>query len=132
MAPTKSTSRKPQRRPATRKSGSGKGSSVNRRVLSLIWLAAACAMALMFVCMPKPGEFAASECNPTELHLAAESGRKAAAAVSATTEPGSMARENAILNIRARETKLRRAGFPTAADSFAVAAERQLKRDKVI
>lgn len=73
----------------------------------------------------------ASECNPAELAAASAAGTEAASGV-ALTRPGSMERQNAILAIRARETEIRHAGFPTAADSFAAAAERRLKADRII
>lgn len=80
-----------------------------------------------------PGEYSApvSECNPAELRAASLSGDSIASRVRSLA-PGSMQREDAILAIRARETELRTAGFPSAADSFAAAAERRLKADKVI
>lgn len=69
--------------------------------------------------------------NQAELLAARESGRRAAEAV-AQTQPGSMAREKAILDIRAREYRIRTAGFDAAADAFATAAEEQLKADHII
>ncbi len=63
----------------------------------------------------------ARDCTDEEIALAAEAGRKAAQTVSALPE-GSMQREGAILHLRARETDIRRAGYPSAADAFARAA----------
>ena len=59
--------------------------------------------------------------SPEELALAADTGRKVAE--EALSYPaGSMARENAILSIRAKETELRMAGFEACADTFASVA----------
>lgn len=67
----------------------------------------------------------APDANEAELRAAAEAGRRAAAEALEFPE-GSMQREGAIIRIRARETELRDAGFPSCADSFAVAAGRVL------
>ncbi|MCM1067345.1 MAG: hypothetical protein NC418_07225 [Muribaculaceae bacterium] len=105
-------------------------SSLNRKLLTLLWFAAAAL--IVWIHLNRPGLAASTvECNAAELHAATLSGEAAAAAV-IDFPAGSMQREDAILAIRARESELRTAGFPTAADSFAAAAERRLKADKVI
>lgn len=60
------------------------------------------------------------------LKAAAQAGRDAAAAV-ARSPAASMARESAILEIRARETDLRRSGFEAEADTFAAEAGKALE-----
>ena len=64
-------------------------------------------------------------CNQAELAAAAKAGHDAGVAV-ANTRENTMAREKAILDIRARETAIRRAGFEAAADTFAAAAQTAL------
>jgi len=56
-----------------------------------------------------------------ELALAADTGCRAAERAIALPV-GSMARENAIFAIRAKETELRMAGFDACADTFAAVA----------
>ncbi len=63
--------------------------------------------------------------NRHDVNAAAAAGRKAAEKVIAYPE-GSAEREGAIIGLRAKETEIRQAGFPEAADSFAAAAERVL------
>lgn len=109
-----------------------RSSSLNRRILGAVWLVAAAAIGVLIWHGPAHVMAPQSECNALELHTAAESGRDAAAAVALTTRAGSMEREKAILDIRAREYRIRTAGFPTAADSFAAAAAARLKADRVI
>ena len=60
------------------------------------------------------------------MKAAAQAGRDAAAAV-AHTPAASMDRESAILEIRARETDLRRSGFDAEADTFAAEAGKALE-----
>lgn len=67
----------------------------------------------------------APDANEAELRAASAAGREAAEKALEFPE-GSMQREGAIIRIRARETAIRDAGFPSCADSFAVAAERVL------
>ncbi len=105
-------------------------SSVNRKVLTVVFFVAVAAIVTLHNMRRNISRDDTCECNAAELHAAVESGSAAAARVS-LTRPGSMERENAILSIRARESEIRRAGFPSAADSFAAAAERRLRADKV-
>ncbi|MDE6854420.1 MAG: hypothetical protein K2J38_05125 [Muribaculaceae bacterium] len=65
-----------------------------------------------------------TEISPS-LTAAALAGRQAAQSV-AGTPAGSMARESAILEIRARETDIRRSGFEAEADTFAAEAAKIL------
>lgn len=67
----------------------------------------------------------APDANEAELRVATAAGRDAAEKALEFPE-GTMEREGAIIRIRARETAIRDAGFPSCADSFAVAAERVL------
>ena len=62
--------------------------------------------------------------DSSDADIAAASARGREDALQAASMPaGSMQREGAILEIRARETSIRDAGFPTAADSYAAAAD---------
>lgn len=72
-----------------------------------------------------------SECNPLEIEIAAEKGRLAGKDVAATAK-GTMAREAAILRIRAKEREISEAGFPTAAMAFAAAAEDVMRKNDVL
>ena len=67
----------------------------------------------------------APDANEAEIDAAKQAGVKMAQEALSKQE-GSMEQENAILKIRARESELRNAGFPSCADSFAVSAERTL------
>lgn len=66
-----------------------------------------------------------SDANPAELEAAARAGREAGA-FAASLPPNTMAQQEAILDIRAKETKIREAGFPSCADTFAVEAAKML------
>ncbi|MDE6157433.1 MAG: hypothetical protein K2F78_04725 [Muribaculaceae bacterium] len=96
----------------------------------ILVLAAAAIYALLALDAPHKSA-PASECNPAELAAASQRGEQLAAKI-AFTAAGSMERQRAIMSIRAMETEIRRAGFPTAADSFAAAAERRLIADLII
>lgn len=95
----------------------------------LTLLLAAVAVCVWLFC----GRDSRPECdtNTAGLRAAAEAGEQAAAAVALTAD-GSMARENAVIAIRARETAIRDAGFPTAADTFVASAHRRLLADGVL
>lgn len=104
---------------------------MNRRVLTAIFVVALCAVYGLLSYERHSAAQAVPECNPAELAAARRSGDAAAAAV-AVTRPGSMERQYAIMAIRARETEIRSAGFPSAADAFAAAAEQRLTSDGVL
>lgn len=92
-----------------------------RRTMALSILAAIVTAVILFCKAPEPPLPDQSDSTPEEIELAKKSGRDAGLAIS-RTEEGSMAREEAILAIRARESAIRDAGFTMAADSFAAAA----------
>lgn len=52
--------------------------------------------------------------------------------VAAATDSLSYSRDSALMEIRARETQLREAGFPCAADAYVQAAESALKHSGII
>lgn len=87
---------------------------------------------LILLC--KPDKEFAVECadsTPEEVALARKSGRDAGLAVGRLREE-SMEREKAILEIRARETEIRTAGFTVAADTFAAAAAEAMREKGII
>lgn len=92
-----------------------------RRTMALSILAAIVTAVILFCKAPEPPIPDQSDSTPEEIALAKQSGRDAGLAIS-RTEEGSMAREEAILAIRARESAIRDAGFTMAADSFAAGA----------
>lgn len=63
---------------------------------------------------------------------AADSAGRRDAAVAARAASGTMERENTLFAIRARETRLRRAGYDAAADVYIAAAESVLVQNNVI
>lgn len=65
------------------------------------------------------------EATPGELEAAAEAGRQAGQHATSLPE-NSMAQQEAVLDIRARETMLREGGYPSCADTFAVEAAKEL------
>lgn len=78
-----------------------------------------------------PAEGQESDSTSEEIAAAVVAGTEAGDAVAAT-QPNSMERERAVLAIRARESQLRNAGFPTAAESYAGAAEKAMKKAGVL
>lgn len=102
------------------------------RQLTALAILAAVVTGIVMLFMPDPERVPdTADSTPEEVALASESGRKAGLAV-ALTRQGTMERENAILEIRALESEIRAAGFPTAADSFAAAARRAMELKGVI
>lgn len=73
----------------------------------------------------------ARDCTDDEIALATQSGRDAASKV-VQLPAGSMQREGAILHLRARETELIEAGYPSAAEAFAAGAEEILVQAGII
>lgn len=73
-----------------------------------------------------PAEGHEADSTSEEIAAAEAAGTEAGHAV-ASTPPNSMERERAVLEIRARESQLRNAGFPSAANSYAGAAEKAMK-----
>lgn len=101
-----------------------------RRTMALTILAAI-VMAIVFICRhPEAPLPDTSDSTPEEIALAKQSGRQAGLAVALLRE-GSMDREGAILDIRARESAIRSAGFTLAADSFAAAAAEAMREKGV-
>ncbi|MCH5220844.1 MAG: hypothetical protein J1F05_00725 [Muribaculaceae bacterium] len=98
-----------------------------------VWFAIAviAVVILSFVLIRSVSANDVRQCNEAEMAAAAESGKTAGEKV-LETAPGSMQREEAIFEIRARETEIRAAGFPTAADAFAAAAEEVMRKGGVI
>lgn len=71
------------------------------------------------------------DCTADEIEFAEQCGIEDA--VKAVAIPvADMAHEDAILNIRAKEEELRQAGFNSAADAYADAAERTLQKEGLI
>lgn len=102
-----------------------------RRTAALSILAAI-VMLIVFICRrPEATVPEASDSTPEEIALAKQCGRDAGLAVALLKE-GSMDREGAILDIRARESAIRSAGFSVAADSFAAAAAAAMREKGVI
>lgn len=99
----------------------------NRRILGAFFAACCVAIAAMLIWRPEPMPHPTPECSAEELALASAAGHAAATFVADSTVAGTMQRDNAILSIRSRETRIRRSGYPTAADSFATAAEATLR-----
>lgn len=79
---------------------------------------------VIFSLVPSSGGIPAS--TDDEITVAAAAGTEAGNAVVAL-KSNSMARERAVLAIRARESQLRNAGFTSAADAYADAAEKVMK-----
>ncbi len=104
--------------------------SVNRRLLGIVLFAAVAAIALVRTLVPEHGADICDS-NPAEVRAAAAAGEREGARV-VHYPAGSMARENAILEIRARESEIRSAGFGAAADAFAGAAESRMRADGVL
>ena len=65
------------------------------------------------------------DANDAELEAAAEAGRNMGERAAALPE-NSMEQQSAILEIRARESAIRNAGYPSCADTFAVEAAKTL------
>ncbi len=68
---------------------------------------------------------ATPDANDTELEVAAAAGRAIGEHAAALPE-NSMEQQNAVLDIRARETAIRDAGYPSCADTFAIEAAKKL------
>ena len=102
---------------------------IRRTVAVIILLALLAAGLAMLVRVAEPETV--PECTPFEIEAAAEKGREAGESV-ATTAAGTMAREAAILEVRNRERAIREAGFPSAADAFAAAAEDAMRKNGVL
>lgn len=64
--------------------------------------------------------------------LAADSAGRRDAAIAASAPRGSMERENTLFAIRARETRLREAGYDEAADAYVAGAEKVLADSGII
>lgn len=79
---------------------------------------------IVFSLLPAGGGVADSTVEDIEAAIMA--GTDAGNAVVAA-KSNSMERERAIFDIRARESQLRNAGFPSAADAYADAAEKVMK-----
>lgn len=70
-------------------------------------------------------------CSRADLDAAAEAGRRDAEAAAATA-PASYGRDSALMDMRARETRLREAGFGSAADAYVEAAANVLTQKGII
>ncbi len=68
---------------------------------------------------------ATPDANDAELEAAAAAGRALGERAAALPE-NSMEQQNAVLDIRARETAIRDAGYPSCADTFAIEASKKL------
>lgn len=68
---------------------------------------------------------ATPDANDAELEAAAAAGRDMGENAASLPE-NSMAQQNAVLAIRARETAIRDAGYPSCADTFAIEAAKKL------
>lgn len=102
-----------------------------RRTVALLILVAIVSF-VIFLCRPEPEPVVENpDSTPEEIALARRSGREAGLAVGRYRE-GSMDREGAILEIRARETEIRTAGFTIAADTFAAAAAAAMREKGII
>lgn len=76
-------------------------------------------------------ERAEDGCTPADIAEAIQAGERDAMLV-VNSDSAGMERQNLILAIRARQHAIERAGFTVAADSYAVAAERILRVNRVI
>ena len=65
------------------------------------------------------------DANDAELEAAAEAGRQMGTEA-ASLPDGTMDKQRAILEIRAKETAIRDAGYPSCADTFAIEAAKKL------
>lgn len=74
---------------------------------------------------------AGHDCTPDEIAYAERIGEQDALNV-CEINPNTMEHEQAILEIRVKEEKLRDAGFNSAADAYADAAERTLRDNGLI
>lgn len=70
-------------------------------------------------------------CTPADIRAAAAAGERDAAAAAAVAE-ATYGRDSAVMDIRARETRIREAGFGSAADAYAGAAARVLAENGII
>lgn len=125
---TKKSSQRPRRRRGLRQARHR--AAVRRRLFKCLLFLAAVGLTVWFFCRQNSRRVP-SDTNAAGLQAATRAGEEAASAVSAMPL-GSMARENAVLDIRARETAIREAGFPTAADTFAASAHRRLVSDGIL
>lgn len=108
-----------RRRPSSRQL---KKRALYRRIISFSILGILIILGAMLIFQPSQEPDSTPDSTPAEIALAAERGRQMAEEALAMPE-GSMARQEAILDIRARETSLRLDGYPTAADALAAAAD---------
>ena len=118
------SSQRPRRRRSVRKTRRSSALTLLRPLVILL-LGVAVVAGALYVFWPDSVDGADS--TPEEIEAAAYAGARAGAAVSSTVD-GTMAREGAILEIRARETAIRRAGFTMAADTFAASAQAAMER----
>lgn len=98
------------------------GSALKANLLRLLLYVALGAVLLWFF---MPSSEPQSDSSPEE--IAAAMAEAQADVDKAMALPDDFSREGAILDIRHRESRLRKAGFSVAADSFAAAAKRRLE-----
>jgi len=91
------------------------------------WGALIGAIVLFFIVFSLfPADGRASDSTDEDIEAAIIAGTDAGNAV-VEAKANSMERERAVFDIRARESQLRKAGFPSAADAYADAAEKGMK-----
>ena len=115
----KKSSQRPRRRRSVREAR--RRAALRRRNAVIGIIAAIMLIGVALFLLPAGGHEADSTSEEIEA-----AGTEAGHAV-ASTPPNSMERERVVLEIRSRESQLRNAGFPSAADSYAGAAEKAMK-----
>ncbi len=73
----------------------------------------------------------ADGCSKSDITMAREAGRRDAM-TAVESSPGSYARDSSIIEIRIRHDRLRRQGYPSAAEAYSQSAESVLVNHRII